>query len=138
MTAALEEAGRLLNIARSDRDAFLLLAAAPGIRLAIAMFLAQQSVEKALKAAMFAHGIPAVRTHDLAELAVSLREVVAALPFQPEELARLSPYAVEFRYDDADIELITREQATTLVEGLLAWVEGVLEDAGSSEGDDTA
>lgn len=132
MTVALEEARRLLNIARSDRDAFLLLAAAPGIRLAIAMFLAQQSIEKALKAAMFALGVPVARTHDLAELAVSLREVLA-LPFQPEELARLSPYAVEFRYDDADIQLITPEQATMLVERLLTWVESVLEDASSEK-----
>ena len=137
MTAAHEEAGRLLNIARSDRDAFRLLAAAPGIRPAIAMFLAQQSVEKALKAATFVHGLPVLRTHDLAELAVSLRKVIA-LPFQPEELARLSPYAVGFRYDDADVELITREQASTMVDGILAWTEGVLDAVGSGEGDGAA
>jgi len=135
MTAALEEAGRLLGIARSDRDAFLVLAAAPGIRLAIAMFLAQQSVEKALKAAMFARGIPVLRTHDLAELAVLLRAEVA-LPFQPEDLARLSPYAVEFRYDDSDIELISREQAMKMVDDLLAWAESVLKGIGSGEGSD--
>lgn len=133
MTAAGEEAGRLLHIARSDRDAFLLLAAAPGIRSAIAMFLAQQSVEKAMKASMFALGLPVLRTHDLAELAVSLSKAIA-LPFRPEELARLSPYAVEFRYDDTDIELVTREQASQMVDGILIWAEGVLGVVGSGAG----
>ena len=129
MTAALEEGRKLLNIARSDRDAFLLLANSAGIRPAIAMFLAQQTVEKALKAVMFAHGITVHRTHDLADLAVSLGQASLALPFSPEELARLSPYAVEFRYDDIDIALITREQAETMVNAVLAWAEQTLEAA---------
>jgi|GEM_PF-607209 len=118
MKHALDEDRRLLAIANSDRDAFLVLAAAPGIRLAIAMFLAQQAVEKALKATQFAFGIAARRTHDLADLAVSLKDA-AELPFPPEEYARLSPYAVEFRYDDSDIELMTREQAAVIVDAPL-------------------
>jgi len=57
-----------------------------------------------------------------------------SLPFSPEELARLSPYAVEFRYHDIDIALMTREQAETMVNTVLAWAEQTLEAASAGHG----
>lgn len=69
MTPAIDEARRLQRIAESDRDAFVVLKAAPHVRLSIVCFHAQQSIEKALKAVLTANGIPFRRIHDLDELA---------------------------------------------------------------------
>ena len=56
MTPRLEEAGRLLGLAKADRDAFLWLLQGPGLRPASAYFFAQQAAEKALKAVMLVRG----------------------------------------------------------------------------------
>lgn len=63
MTASLEEARRFLILAGDDFTAYRMLAEAAHIRTAIALFHAQQAVEKSLKAVLFAHGV--VRPHSL-------------------------------------------------------------------------
>lgn len=40
-----------------------------------------------------------------------------------EDLRRLNPFAVTFRYDDEDIARISREEATRIVEAVSHWVE---------------
>ncbi len=63
MPPLLEEARRLLGLARSDRDAFLWLLQGPGLRPASAYFFAQQAMEKALKAVMIVRHLIPGRTH---------------------------------------------------------------------------
>lgn len=48
------------------------------------------------------------------------------MPYQPDEVAVLNPYAVLFRYDDEDIVLVTRSEAETMVAHVIAWAEEVL------------
>ena len=55
----------MLRLARMDEAAFVALLASTGVPLAIALFHAQQALEKALKSAMCLHGIEFLRTHDL-------------------------------------------------------------------------
>lgn len=84
MTASLDEARRFLSLASDDLAAFRTLAATPHIREAIAIFHAQQSVEKSLKAVLFANEVEFRRTHDLYELADRVEHASVALPCSAE------------------------------------------------------
>jgi len=55
-------------------------------------------VEKALKAVLLAHGVAFPLTHDLEVLLQLGRQAGLALDPALEDLARLTPYAVESRY----------------------------------------
>jgi HEPN domain-containing protein len=126
MTPALEEARRYLRLADADIAAFRVLAANPDIRLAIVCFHAQQAAEKCLKAMLFTHSVEFRRTHDLHELASLVTETGAALPCTMDALDRLNPYAVIFRYDDTEIETLTRDQAASLIETIRTWAGNIL------------
>lgn len=123
MTPQLEEARRLLALARSDRDAFLWLLQGPGLRPASVFFFAQQSVEKALKAVMTARALIPTRTHNLLALAAELNAAGVTTPLTPDDLAVLNPYAVTLRYDDEDLSLVAPEQARNIVDVVLAWAD---------------
>ncbi len=90
----------------------------------MALFHAQQSVEKALKALMSLYGLEFRRTHDLDELAAQLADAGYGLDTQEPGLSRLTPYAVQERYDDEAPQLLTATQARELVHNMLRWAEG--------------
>lgn len=123
MTPQLEEARRLLAMAKSDRDAFLWLLQGQGLRPAAAFFFAQQSIEKALKAVMIVRNLVPSRTHNLLALAAELNAADVATPHTPDDLAVLNPYAVTLRYDDEELSLIEPGQARQLVDTMLGWAE---------------
>jgi HEPN domain-containing protein len=124
MTPSLEEARRLLKLARDDHAAFLALAALPHIRPAVALFHAQQAMEKSLKAVLLAKGLTSRKTHDLYELVDTLAQTGIDLPFDTDALTRLSPYAVEFRYGEETLPRLSAEKTGALSTCLLAWAEG--------------
>lgn len=123
MTPSLEEAHRFLDLARADIEAFRVLAASPHIRPAIALFHAQQSVEKSLKAVLFSKSLEFPRTHDLVELADKLQLAGAAPPYPIEGLVKLSPYAVLYRYDSDDLGLVSIQDAERTAQDVLTWAE---------------
>lgn len=123
MTPQLDEARRLLRLARRDEQAFIALLQAPRVGLSMALFHAQQAVEKALKAVMCLSGLPFRRTHDLEELAAQLAAAGHEPNLAQTELSRLTPYAVEYRYDDEAPQLLTGAFALTMVDQLLAWAD---------------
>lgn len=123
MTPQREEAQRFLRLAKRDQTAFAALLNTPAVDVAVACFHAQQAAEKALKAVMCLHGMEFRRTHDLEALADLLRAVDVVPPVDGHALRCLTPYAVEFRYDDETIHLISGEAAGQLVGLLLAWTE---------------
>jgi HEPN domain-containing protein len=127
MTASLDEARRFLNLASDDLAAFRTLAATPHIRLAIAVFHAQQSVEKSLKAILFANGVEFRRTHDLYELAVQVEQAGVALPCSADELGLLNPYAVDFRYDDQLVPALSKEEVEAMTQDVLACAKALVE-----------
>ena len=131
MTPQAEEAARMLRLAMRDQSAFHALLNSVGVPSAVAFFHAQQSVEKALKSAMCLRGLEYRRTHDLEELAGQLKDAGAAPPISIDDLMRLTPYAVEYRYDDQAPELLTAEAGRSLVSAVIAWAQGFLpsEDA---------
>lgn len=123
MTPQLEEAMRLLRLARRDQAAMQALLNAPGVGVAVAFFHAQQAAEKVLKAVMCLQGLLYRRTHDLEELAGQLADAGCAPNVSEAELSSLTPYAVEYRYDDEAPELLTPSQAVAIVAALLAWAD---------------
>jgi hypothetical protein len=42
-------------------------------------------------------------------------------PYSPEELTRLNPFAVTFRYDDCDIPLITATEVNNIITRIHRW-----------------
>ena len=124
MTPQREEAARLLRLARRDQAACNALLGAPGVAVAVAFFHAQQAVEKALKAVMCLRGLEYRRTHDLEELAGQLADANCQPTVEEAELRLLTPYAVEYRYDDEAPELLAPAQALVIVAAVLAWADG--------------
>ncbi|MBU0622606.1 MAG: HEPN domain-containing protein [Gammaproteobacteria bacterium] len=126
MTPAIEEARRYLQLADDDAAAFRALLKLPEIKFRLACFHAQQAVEKTLKAVLTQHGIDYRRTHDLHTLADMLLKNNVSLPCTPEELTRLNPFAVTFRYDDTDIPLIAPAEVERMVDSMRRWASEVV------------
>lgn len=127
MTPQREEAERYLRLARRDEAAFLALLEIPAVDFSVACFHAQQASEKALKAAMCLLGVEFRRTHDLEALAEQLSDAGCAPTIALDDLRRLAPYAVEFRYDDEAIALLDSKNARRIVAEVLAWATSRLE-----------
>ncbi|MBI3903405.1 MAG: HEPN domain-containing protein [Nitrosomonadales bacterium] len=126
MTPGHEEALRALRVADRDIVAFVALKNSPEVSLASTCFFAQQAIEKCLKAVSFERGIAVTPIHDLARLALSLQEQGVAAPCSADELRRLNPFAVTFRYDDTDIPLISVTEVEQMVNAMRRWAGEVV------------
>ena len=116
-----EEALSLLKLADRDWEILQVLKDAERVHLSGVAFHAQQLVEKACKAVLSIQNLPFDRTHDLIRLARTLETAGMVLPVTVDDLAKLNPYAVIFRYDDADIEVITRDEAVKVAGLVREW-----------------
>ena len=121
MTPNREEALRALRVADRDIVAFRALKSSPEVSLASTCFFAQQAVEKCLKAVIFECGIAFTPMHDLVRLALTLQEHDVAVPCSADDLRKLNPFAVTFRYDDADIPLISCAEVDAMVDVMRRW-----------------
>jgi len=126
MTPGHEEALRALRVADRDIIAFKALKNSPEVSLASTCFFAQQAVEKCLKAVLFECGIAFTPIHDLVRLALTLQEHGVALPCSADELRKLNPFAVTFRYDDTDIPLISGAEVEKMVDTMRRWAGEVV------------
>ncbi len=123
MEPHLEEAWRSLRLADRDIKAFEVLKKEPEVHLSIVYFHAQQAVEKSLKAVLFAQQIEFARTHDLVKLARLLGGRGILLPVGEDQLRRLNPFAVTFRYDDMEITPVAQEGMASLIAEIRRWAE---------------
>lgn len=110
--------------------AFDILAGDESAPVEIALFLAQQSIEKALKAMLAIHGVAYRRTHDLVLLESLAADAGLAVPVAHDVLVRLGPYAVEFRYLGAALSMIDMPAAGVAIDIMLDWVESALRSSG--------
>ncbi len=131
MTPFIEEAERLLRLARRDFQAFAILGSHPEAPLASVCFHAQQCAEKALKAVLTARQVYFRYTHDLEELTRLLTGAGISPPLATVEFQRLTPSAVELRYDEG-VPLLTREEAGQIATRTLAWAETIVTEIASA------
>jgi HEPN domain-containing protein len=122
----MEEARQLLDAGRRDRLAFDLLCESGRAPAETVGFLAQQACEKFLKAALVRVGVAPGRTHDLEFLLDLALEAGLDVPVRREDLRRLNPYAVAFRYEPSPGDWIRADQASQLVEPLHQWAVDLL------------
>lgn len=115
-----DEAQALLAAAARDRLALDILARDAQAPAEIALFLAQQALEKAIKAVLALHGVVYRRTHDLLLEALA-RDAGLVLPVAHDLLARLGPYAVEFRYQAPAAPAVSLAEAQAAVRAVLDW-----------------
>lgn len=126
MIPCTEEAQRLLRLAERDCRSFSILANHPDADAGAACFHAQQSVEKSLKAVLTLHQVDFPRTHNLEALARLVVDLGIATPLTLRDLRRLNPYAVDFRYDDQLIQLISLPEADAMVLLVLDWAKALV------------
>jgi HEPN domain-containing protein len=93
-------------------------------------FHAQQAVEKAVKVALMLEGIDFPKTHDLEYLIVLAEKHSIAMEPELESASWLTPWAAEFRYDDAPIETLDRKRAIALANAAVAWCQELITEAG--------
>ena len=115
------EAQRFLRLADRDIKAFQVLKEHPEIHLSTVCFHAQQAVEKCLKAVLILHGIPLHKTHNLKQLWTELVQINVTPPITTEQLGTINQCAVTFRYDDTDIELLSRDDAENMIDIIQRW-----------------
>ena len=77
---------------------------AEGIPIEQSLFHLQQAVEKLLKALLSFVEIDPPRTHDIEVLVELCEQEGIELPKYAKEFPKLTPYAVEFRYEIIDEE----------------------------------
>jgi HEPN domain-containing protein len=123
MEPHLEEAWRALRLADHDIKAFEILSRDPEAHISSVCFHAQQAVEKSLKAVLFSRQIGFERTHDLVKLAHILADHGLVPPVADDDLRRLNPFAVTLRYDEVEIELISRNDSSEVVVHIRLWAE---------------
>lgn len=128
MTPQLEEAQRLLRLAKRDKETFDLLCRMPEAN----GFHAQQAAEKTLKAILAVRQVEIRRTHDLAALGQAILDEGGKLPVSVEILRQLNPFAVEFRYNDEIIPAVSRTNLSACVETLVSWGSSVISEPPAS------
>lgn len=116
----------LLQKAHDDERLLLLASGESTISDEQIGFLAQQAVEKAIKAVLSLRGVTYRRTHDLSELLDLLKQVGIDFPSAMESCIVLTPFAAEMRYDylppeDAAHEPFDRPNTLILVRATLEW-----------------
>lgn len=86
-------------------------------------FHSQQAVEKALKVALTLQGIDFPKTHDLDYLTMLADRNSVEVSAEITSAGWLTPWAAEFRYDDAPLEALDRERAIEITEKAVAWCQ---------------
>ena len=94
-------------------------------------FHAQQAVEKAVKVVLMLEGIDFPKTHDLEYLIVLAEKHSIAMEPELESASWLTPWAAEFRYDDAPIETLDRKRAIDVARFAVDWAHELLPKTGS-------
>lgn len=129
-------AALLMAKALDDERALEALVDNPKIADAIVLFHAQQAAEKTLKAVVASQGLTFEWTHDLSALIDQVRDTGLSLPAELEEVDSLTPYAVDYRYEDPvlDDPFAVRDSALDLVGRLRVWADTTIVEIKDREG----
>jgi HEPN domain-containing protein len=117
----------LVRLASRDERAAHVLQADPTIDNATIGFHYQQAAEKLLKALLAERNVDYPLTHDLERLLALVNVAGYHVPVAENELIRLTPFAVNSRYEDDDeSQQLDAPRTGSLIERLREWVEGEL------------
>ncbi len=100
----------------------------PGVYLEDLCFNAQQAAEKAIKAVLMNKDIEFPYIHDLAGLLTLLEQTKLKIPKAIKEAARLTRYAVAFRYPSFG-EAVTKEEyeeAVVIAKHVVDWADKII------------
>ena len=122
----IEVAELLARLARIDLATAEKLAPDPEINDRPVGFHAQQAVEKAVKVALTLEGVDFPKTHDLEYLITLAGKHSIAMEPEFASASWLTPWAAEFRYDDAPIETLDRERAITAAKAAIRWSQELI------------
>ena len=117
------ESSSLLAAAKRDALAFDLLAAQKNAPSEVVFFLAQQSLEKSMKAVLAHRKVAYPKTHDLLQLSALLSDDLLLQKVSTDLMIRLGPYAVELRYVPPSSPKVDLDEVQAAITQVLAWVE---------------
>jgi HEPN domain-containing protein len=116
-------AGHLLQRASDDAAAARAMLLVESVTDLIVATLAQQAVEKSVKAVLAVRGVDFPFTHDLGGLARICKENEVPLPDDLDGVDQLTPYAGALRYDAEDPKLVDRATALRWATGAVSWAQ---------------
>lgn len=112
----------LLLKARGDEAGLRAVVDEPDVPDHVVGFLAQQAIEKAMKAVLVVVQISFQRSHDIDYLSRLLEGADLVLPKELRAAVALTPWAVEFRYaDDFKAAALDRTETLATVAALTSW-----------------
>jgi hypothetical protein len=124
----LDEAKELLAAASRDQRALTILSRDPAAPTEIALFLGQQAIEKCIKAVLAMSAVVYRRTHDLLLLESLAIGAGVSLPVSHDLLARIGPYAVEFRYLGSSAPVVSLAEAQVAAGAAIAWATAICDE----------
>jgi HEPN domain-containing protein len=126
---ALDVAHALLAKAAGDEAGLRALADRDDVPDHVAGFLAQQAIEKSLKAVLTACGASFERSHDIDYLCSLIEDNGLDLTDDLKDAVALTPWAVEFRYADPFTpNPLDRADALATVAAVRQWAEQTISE----------
>jgi HEPN domain-containing protein len=116
-------AEQLLQRASDDAVAARAMLLVESVTDMIVATLAQQAVEKSVKAVLAVRGVDFPFTHDLGGLARICKENEVPLPDDLDGVDQLTPYAGALRYDAEDPKLVDRATALRWATAAVSWAQ---------------
>jgi HEPN domain-containing protein len=123
-----EVAELMVSKARNDLRSAEALVATADFAEDVVGFLLQQTIEKSLKAVIAGREREVPRTHDLEELVQLVEDSEQAMPEIVASSAWLTPWAVDFRYEEPQSPLDTEAALTAAKIALLTAERALIED----------
>jgi HEPN domain-containing protein len=121
MASERDLAAQLLGRAGDDLAAVDAMVPIESVTDVIVAFLAQQAVEKSLKAVLAARTGEFPFIHDIDRLAELCEAADVRLPDELDSADRLTPYAAGFRYDETTTGGVDREAAVRWARAAVGW-----------------
>jgi HEPN domain-containing protein len=127
MASEVDLAQILIEKARADEAALRALADAPEVPDVVLGFHAQQAVEKLLKAVLAHRQVEYEFRHDIEYLGELIETAGLGPPPRFDEATALTPWAVEFRYEDPPTgQALERVRVLDVVVAVREWAEAVI------------
>jgi HEPN domain-containing protein len=127
MAESADLAHRLLGAAENDELMARSVLPVPGVTDAGVGMLAQQAVEKAIKAVFAANRVEFPFTHNLRALRELAEDAGIELPTTLDGIAILTPFAAAERYGAEEPLSLDREQALRFATAAVAWARPLVD-----------